>query len=235
MADARAVPLIGLAHGSRHLGVVGSVTRLMATASRMGEMPTVGAFLDLAAPDLVTVATQLSVQGYRRAVVAPLLFTEAYHATVDIPRTVREAAELSGLELTTTAILGTGDDILQVVREGMATAGIGDTESVLLLAVGSSSSAANDAILDFALRLGCGRTGRVAAAFGTRSPRAGEVLPQLPMPVAIVPLFVSPGLLLEPLVRLAFERQLTFAPPLGDLIAPVLVHRYRQAFAGAAS
>jgi hypothetical protein len=43
-----------------------------------------------------------------------------------------------------------------------------------------------------------------------------------------LPLFVSPGLLLDPLITLAESQSLTVAPPLGDLMAPLLLRRYRQ-------
>jgi sirohydrochlorin cobaltochelatase len=61
------------------------------------------------------------------------------------------------------------------------------------------------------------------------------VLPDLTQPAAIVPLFLSPGLLLDPLARLAADRGMVMAAPLGDLVAPLLVHRYRQALATVAS
>jgi sirohydrochlorin ferrochelatase len=229
VGDPQAVPLIGLAHGSRHRGVQASIRELMATVADLGRMPTAGAFLDLAEPDLTTVARTLADQGHRSAVVAPLLFTEAFHAKVDVPAAVEEAATASGLVLTTAAVLGTGDDMLAVVRASMASAGIGPAEAVALLAVGSSSEAANEAVADLAARLAVGRTGAVTAAFGTRSPRVAEVLPSLVPPVAIVPLFLSPGLLLDPLAELAAERGFRMAEPLGDLVAPLLLRRYTDA------
>lgn len=194
-------------------------------------MPAVGAYLDLAQPDLTAVATGLAQEGHRRAVVTPLLFTEAFHATVDVPEAVREAAVVSGIELVASDILGTAADMQQVLEESMCQAGIGDVESVLLLAVGSSSTAANDAVQDLAHRLAEGRSGPVTAAFGTRSPRPLEVLAELAPPVAIVPLFLSPGLLLDPVAAMAAERGMVMAPPLGTLAAPVLLARYRDALA----
>ena len=225
------VPLVGLAHGSRHAGVAGSISGLMSSVAAQGGMPTAGAFLDLAEPDLTAVATNLAAQGHTMAVVAPLLFTEAFHATVDVPDAVTEAATRSGLRLVTAPILGTGDDMLEVVAESMAGAGIDDQQSVVLLSVGSSSAAANDAVQDLAERIGRVRTGKVVVAFGTRPPRVADVLPGLAMPAAIVPLFLSPGLLLDPLAGLAAERGMVMAAPLGDLVAPLLVRRYQQALA----
>lgn len=201
----------------------------MRAASAGGGMPAVGAYLDLVEPDLTAVARRLAADGHRRAVVTPLLFTEAFHATVDVPQAVAEASAASGVDLLVSDILGTGDDVLQVVQQSMHQAGIGPEHSVLLISVGSSTAAANDAVYAFAERLGRGRSGQVAAAFGTRSPRVADVAPRLAEPVAIVPLFLSPGLLLDPLVALAAERGMTMAAPLGTLAAPVVVDRYRQA------
>ncbi|HEX8487514.1 MAG TPA: sirohydrochlorin chelatase [Propionibacteriaceae bacterium] len=235
--DSEALPitLIGLAHGSRHPGVAASIDDLMLATATAGGMPAVGAFLDLAEPDLATVAQRLADQGHRAAVVAPLLFTEAFHAKVDVPEAVREAGEASGLELVTAAVLGTGDDMLEVVVQSMAAAGVGPAHAVVLLAVGSSRVEANDAVLDLAARLANRRTGQVVAAFGTRSPRVADVLDDLTAPAAIVPLFLSPGLLLDPLEQLAASRGMVMAAPLGDLVAPLLVQRYQRALRTAAS
>jgi sirohydrochlorin cobaltochelatase len=229
------VPLIGLAHGSRHAGVAASVADLMAAVAVVGRIPTAGAFLDLAAPDLTAVAAALAAQGHRAAVVAPLLFTEAFHARVDVPDAVREAAEATGLELCTADILGTGDDLLPVLQQSMLLADIGDREPVVLLSVGSSRAAANDAVDDLARRLTEGRTGPVRAAFGTRSPRVGDVLADLGPGAAIVPLFLSPGLLLDPVAELAGARGMKMAAPLGTLVAPLLVARYQRALTPVAS
>ncbi|CAA9291178.1 MAG: cobalamin (vitamin B12) biosynthesis CbiX protein [uncultured Friedmanniella sp.] len=221
--------LVGLAHGSRHADGTRSIEQLMQVVAATGEIDARPAFLDLAEPDLLTVAGRLVEAGHRQAVVVPLLFTVAFHATVDVPEAVREAAERTGLELVVAEILGTGADVQQLVEVSMAVAGIPEHSDVLLYAVGSSNAAANEAVHDLAARLGRHRTGRVQAAFGTTEPRAAEVLPELTEPVALVPLFLSPGLLLAPLARIARERGWTLAPPLGDLAAPLVLRRYASA------
>ncbi len=224
------IPLIGLAHGSRHPGVAGSIDEVMGTTGRLGSVPTAAAFLDLAEPDLAATAAALGERGFRRAVVVPLLFTSAFHATVDVPGAVAAAIAATGVDVTIADILGTGDDMLAVVAQSMRGARIAEQTDVLLYSVGSSDEAANDAVQDLAARLAATRTGAVRAAFGTRPPRAASILAELEQP-AIVPLFVSPGLLLDPLVTLAAERQLVMAPPLGDLVAPLLLQRYDAALA----
>ena len=225
--------LIGLAHGSRHAEGTRSIEQLMAVVARTGSVDAVPAFLDLAEPDLLTTAQRLVAAGHRRAVVVPLLFTVAFHATVDVPEAVQQAVEETGLELLVADILGTGPDVADLVRASMAGAGIPDTHAVLLYAVGSSNAAANDAVHDLAARLDRHRGGAVRAAFGTTEPKPATVLPELGEPVAVVPLFLSPGLLLDPVLRLGAERGWTVAPPLGDLAAPLVLRRYERARLGA--
>jgi sirohydrochlorin ferrochelatase len=225
--------LIGLAHGSRHPEGTRSIAQLMEVVAATGSVVAKPAFLDLADPDLRTVARDLVESGHRRAVVVPLLFTVAFHATVDVPEAVQQAVAATGLELLVADILGTGPDVEDLVRTSMAAAGVGAAESVLLYAVGSSNPAANDAVHDLAARLDRHREGAVRAAFGTTAPRANAVLPGLPEPVAVVPLFLSPGLLLQPVAALTAERGWRMAPPLGDLAAPLVLRRYQRARQGA--
>ena len=206
-----------------------AIHALLAAAAEQGGMPARGAYLDLATPDLTTVAIELGALGHRAAVVTPLLFTEAFHARVDVPDAVGEARAASGLELVVTDILGTGPDVQVVLEAGMVAAGVAEEDAVLLLGVGSSDEAANAAVADLAERLGRDRPGKVLAAFATRSPRPVEVLDRLRPPVAVVPLFLSPGLLLDPVAALAAERGLTMLPPLGTLAAPLLVQRHADA------
>jgi sirohydrochlorin cobaltochelatase len=225
--------LIGLAHGSRHAEGTRSIEQLMDLVARTGAVDAVPAFLDLAEPDLLTTAQRLVAAGHRRAVVVPLLFTVAFHATVDVPEAVQQAVEETGLELLVSDILGTGPDVADLVRASMARAEVPDAHAVLLYAVGSSNAAANDAVHDLAARLDRHRAGAVRAAFGTTEPKPAAVLPELGEPVAVVPLFLSPGLLLDPVLRLGAERGWTVAPPLGDLAAPLVLRRYERARLGA--
>jgi sirohydrochlorin cobaltochelatase len=159
----------------------------MATVSDAGGMPAAYAYLDLATPDLDTAAATLAEAGHRRAVVVPLLFTVAFHATVDVPQAVRAAAESSGVELTVADILGTGNDIAELLTATMADAGVPPDASVVVYAVGSSNSAANAAVTDLAARLEAARShagGRppVRAAFATCSPGPADILDQLREP-----------------------------------------------------
>jgi sirohydrochlorin cobaltochelatase len=223
--------VIGLAHGSRHSEGSRDIERLMAAVAEQAKITALPAYLDLAEPDLGAAVRQLAQDGHTRAVVVPLLFTEAYHATIDVPETVREVAASLPLELIIADILGTGDDVAEVLRQSMDGAGIDDHDSVLLFGVGSSTAAANQAVVDLAARLAAHRDGQVCACFGTCQPGVLEVLDGVPEPIAIVPLFLAEGLLLSPVRALASERGWRVAEPLMERAAPLVRHRYDNALA----
>ena len=86
MTSASAVPLIGLAHGSRRPGGSFAIEELLTEVARLGAVDTHPAYLDLAAPDLAAASDALATAGHSRAVVVPLLFTAAYHAHHRHPR-----------------------------------------------------------------------------------------------------------------------------------------------------
>jgi sirohydrochlorin cobaltochelatase len=201
----------------------------MAAVAEQAQITAVPAYLDLAEPDLNAAAQQLATTGHRMAVVVPLLFTEAFHATVDVPETVRGAADSLPLELIVADILGTGDDVAELLHQNMGVAGIGERDSVLLFGVGSSRSAANEAVVDLAARLAQGRGGLVRACFGTCEPRVADALDGLPEPIAILPLFLSDGLLLSPVRALASQHGWRIAEPLGERAAQLVQQRYDSA------
>jgi sirohydrochlorin cobaltochelatase len=202
----------------------------MAAVAEQAQIPAVPAYLDLAQPDLSAAAQQLADAGHATAVVVPLLFTEAYHATIDVPETVRDVAGSLSLELVVADILGTGEDVAQLLRQSMDEAGIDDHSSVLLFAVGSSKPEANEAVFDLANRLGQGRRGPVRACFGTCAPGVADVLDGLGEPVAILPLFLADGLLLSPVRALASQHGWRIAAPLGERAAGLVRQRYDSAY-----
>ncbi len=225
--------LIGLAHGSRHPGVRPTIETLMTEVAELVGRPARAAFLDLTDPDLASVAAELAAQGVESAVVVPLLFTNAFHARIDVPATVGEVAASSGLELVTAGILGTGDDIAELLLAAAHDAGIDGDVPAVLFAVGSSDPSANAAVQELADRLTDRRDAPVLAAFGTTEPRAEAVLDELAAAergpgggrVGIIPLFVSPGLLLDPLAHLARDRGWLMSHPLGARLAPIVAAR----------
>ncbi len=230
MADLAPV-LIGLAHGSRHPGVRAAVDDLLAGVSELAGPPvrTVTAFLDLVEPDLGAVCEQLAATGTTAATVVPLLFTNAFHATVDVPDAVAAVVAASGVTLTTAAIIGTDDAVLDVLERALDLAGVPADRRVLLFSVGSSRPAANDAVADLGTRLARRRGAAVLTGFGTSEPRGSALLEQLRPGDAVLPLFFSPGLLLDPMAAACAERGLAMVPPLGRLLAPVVLQRFRTA------
>ena len=205
----------------------------MAAVAEQAEITAKPAYLDLAEPDLSAAALQLANAGHTTAVVVPLLFTEAFHATVDVPETVRDVVQALRIELVVADILGTGDDVADVLRQSLDEAGIGNDSSVLLFGVGSSRPAANEAVVDLAERLAQGRRNPVRACFGTCSPRVTDVLDGLPEPIAILPLLLAEGLLLSPIRELAFHNGWRMAEPLAERAADLVRKRYDTAYAAA--
>jgi sirohydrochlorin cobaltochelatase len=201
----------------------------MATLAEQAKITAVPAYLDLAEPDLSATVGRLVEAGHTAAVVVPLLFTEAYHATIDVPQTVGDVAASQPFQLIIADILGTGEDIAELLRESLVVAGIPDHSSVLLFAVGSSNPGANAAVVDLASRLAEGRQGVVQACFGTCRPGVADVLDGLAEPIAVLPLFLAEGLLLAPLRTLAVERGWQMAEPLGERAAELVLKRYKLA------
>ena len=218
--------MIGLAHGSRHPEGGVAIEQLLAAVAEQGGVLARAAYLDLAQPDLESVTRELAAAGHAEAVVVPLLFTAAFHATVDAPDAVRRAAVASGLKLSIADILGTGDDIADLLTDRLMEATVPVDRSVLLFAVGSSNPAANQSVVDLAVRLSAGRLGEVRVAFGTTDPRPATALDGLPEPIAVLPLFLADGLLLDPLRALSVERGWTMIEPLGDRAAAIVLRRY---------
>ncbi len=96
-----------------------------------------------------------------------------------------------------------------------------------MYAVGSSDRTANDAVEELGKRLAERRRTPVAVAFGTAEPRPEQVSATFARDrrIAVVPLFVSPGLLLDPMARLARDRGWPMTSPLGRRLAPVVAAR----------
>jgi sirohydrochlorin cobaltochelatase len=201
----------------------------MGAVAEQAQIPAVPAYLDLAQPDLSAAARQLAEAGHAAAVVVPLLFTEAYHATIDVPETVEDVAESLPLQLVVADILGTGDDVARLLVQSMEEADIDEDSSVLLFAVGSSKPQANEAVFDLAARLARDRRRPVRACFGTCAPGVADVVDELGEPVAILPLFLAEGLLLSPVRALAAQHGWRIATPLGERAAELVRQRYDSA------
>lgn len=237
MVDRSLPPLIGLAHGSRDpraAVMIGEVMRA-AEALRPG-LRAIPSFLDLSEPDLVgAITTARAEVGFDEAIVVPLLFTEAYHATVDAPTAVGNAAQSTGVALRLAGILGMGEEVLLALEDSAARAHIAAHEAILLYAVGSSRASANEAVHDLARRWGERRLGPVWAGFGTvGGPAASELLARASAAgrrIGVVPLFLAPGLLLDQIAREAQAIEAEVALPLGTALAELVLQRYLEALA----
>ncbi len=196
----------------------------------------VPAFLDLSEPDLTGAVAALQEDApIAEAIVLPLLFTEAFHASVDAPTAVRVAADATGVELRLGCILGMGEDVLEALEDSAGRAHIGAHEAILLLAVGSSRDGANEAVRDLADRWSRLRPGPVWAGFATTGePPAAAVLERATKErrrLGVVPLFLAPGLLLDATARQAMELDMEVAEPLGTALAGLVLRRYDEALA----
>lgn len=234
------VPIICLAHGSRHPQADQAVFDIAARISASTGVPAFAAFLDFHPATLATVAHRIVAAGYTEAVVVPLLFTRAFHARHDVPAAIAEAAESidatssTGLTLHLADGLGTGADMEALVADLTAqyladTAGsASNIDKLALYSVGSSKPGANEGIAEFASRVGSRLKMRHTRAFVATGNHPGSdtdaLLNFADDHTVTVPLFVSPGLLWDRAKnRMPHGRKCT--RHLGDAIAPVVVDR----------
>ncbi|MHA7686689.1 sirohydrochlorin chelatase [Corynebacterium evansiae] len=251
----RPAPIICLAHGSRHPQADQAVFEIAERISASTGLPAFAAFLDFHPATLTTVAHRVVAAGYTEAVVVPLLFTQAFHARYDVPAAIAEAVESidatssAGLTLHLTDGLGTGADMEELVADftaqylaevpaiaGTASAENADAanavdssvDKLALYSVGSSQPGANEAVAEFAGRVGARlnmRSTRAFVATGDNPGRDTEALLEFADERTVtVPLFVSPGLLWDKAkIRMPNGRKCT--RHLGDAVAPVVINR----------
>lgn len=251
----RPAPIICLAHGSRHPQADQAVFEIAERISASTGLPAFAAFLDFHPATLTTVAHRVVAAGYTEAVVVPLLFTQAFHARYDVPAAIAEAVESidatssAGLTLHLTDGLGIGADMEELVADftaqylaevpaiaGTASAENADAanaadssiDKLALYSVGSSQPGANEAVAEFAGRVGARlnmRSTRAFVATGNNPGRDTEALLEFADERTVtVPLFVSPGLLWDKAkVRMPNGRKCT--RHLGDALAPVVINR----------
>ncbi|SDS95097.1 sirohydrochlorin chelatase [Microlunatus soli] len=223
------MPVVLLAHGSRHPHGVASIDTLAAAVAERTGLDVRTAYLDLNQPDLAAAAAGLAADGRRSAVIVPLLFTPAFHARTDAPATIAAAATSSGIELITADIIGTSDALLDLLQTAAAAAAVPDHGPVLLTSVGSSRPEANAAVADLAERLAAVRGAPVRAAFATCAPRAVDAVADDPDLAGVLALFVGRGLLLDSIAAAASDRGIPISAPLEDALVPLVVERYAAA------
>ncbi|MDU0479369.1 CbiX/SirB N-terminal domain-containing protein [Staphylococcus chromogenes] len=196
--------IVLLAHGSRHPDAAAGVERLAAEVEIRTAKRTAVAYLDLQQPTVDKVAQPGDT-------VVPLLFTDAFHARVDVPTAV------AGLDVRLTPGLS-GDTLIDALSSLV-------TQSSVLYAVGSSTGSPE--VYDLARALSQ-RTGHVVeVAFATRGPSVLDAAVRHAS-LTVIPLFVTSGLLLDklhnelPRISAASGCQLSVLPPLSARLAPVI-------------
>ena len=242
--------LITLSHGSRHPAAAPHVEALTRAAGLLAGVPAMAAHLEFNEPTLEAAAQELAQRGERDAVVVPLLFTEGYHQRVDVPAAIHRASAASGLFLRRARGLGTGEDMAQLLA-AQVPAG---SDKVVVYSVGSSDEQANDAVANLARRVGELTGCDTEVAYATRDARdahardvhardahasrgdsrnreAGRIASSSHSEV-VVPLFVSPGLLLDRLASHSDNpsnpQHRKVLPPLGESLADIVSRRFQE-------
>ena len=193
------------------------------------------AFCEKSEPNLADVLAGLCG---RPAVVTPLLLASAYHARVDIPGIVAE----SGAEVAQADTLGEDPRLVGVLAERLGQRGVGSHHTdtgVLVVAVGSSHTAANARTATLAAALAEGRQWagvQVGYATGPQ-PSVEEGIARLRQAgasrIVLAPWFIAPGLITDRVARIATSAGVDMADPLGahHLVAATVLDRFDHAVA----
>ena len=234
--------LVALAHGSKDPRSADTVTALCDQVRAMRpDLRIEPAFLDHCEPSPVQVFDQLVAEGYDEVVVVPLLLTAAYHARIDVPAVVQEAADRHpGLRMRVTEVLG--DDVLldvldRRVRAALKTSRARELDALVLAAAGSSDARANASVARLARLWGARHKLPAVAAFASAAPPAsGEAVRRFRSEgrrhVAVGSYFIAPGFLPDRASELALEAgAIAVADPLGadPEVAWLVLTRYTVA------
>ena len=232
--------LVALAHGSRDPRSAATIKALVAEVRTMRpDLKVEAAFLELSKPSFETVVDRLVKKGHDEIVVVPLLLTEAYHATVDVPGVIAEmTAKHEGLQIRTTSILGLEPTFLDVLdrrlRDALRQARVRELDALVLAAAGSSDPLANQAVARIARTWGARHRLPVTAAFASAAPPAtGEAVRafrgQGKRHIAVASFFLAPGKLPDRAGELALEAgAVAVSDPLGahPAVARAVLARY---------
>jgi sirohydrochlorin ferrochelatase len=227
---ARLVTLVLAAHGSADPRSA-AVTRAVAGRIRRLRpwLDVRPAFLEQTTPNLRDVLAGAPAD----AVVVPFLLADAYHARTDIPAMIEE----SGAALEQAAVLGEDPALLSVMRQRLAETGVSPDDEdlgVLVVAVGSSSEAANvrTSTVARALRSGTRWAGaEVAFATGPHPgvvEAASHLLANGADRLVIAPWFLAHGRITDRVAAYAAAQGISMAEPLGshNLVAATVLDRF---------
>ena len=232
--------LVALAHGSRDPRSAATIKALVDEVKAMRpDLKVESAFLELSKPSFQTVVDRLVRAGHDEIVVVPLLLTEAYHATVDVPQAIAEATQRHpGLQVRGTSVLGLEPRFLEVLdvrmREALSASRVRELDALVLAAAGSSDPLANQAVARLARVWGSRHKLPVVAAYASAAPpAAGEAVRQFRAEgrrhIAVASLFLAPGFLPDRAAELALEAgAVAVSEPLGahPELARTILARY---------
>ena len=232
--------LVALAHGSRDPRSAATIKALVDEVRAMRpDLRIEPAFLELSKPSFGTVVDKLVRAGFDEIVVVPLLLTEAYHATVDVPEAIAEAtARHENLRVRATSVLGLETVFLEVLdrrlRAALKDARVRELDALVLAAAGSSDALANQAVARLARLWGTRHKLPTVAAFASATPPAtGEAVRQFRAEgrrhIAVGSMFLAPGFLPDRAAELALEAgAVAVSKPLGAdaEVARTILARY---------
>ncbi|WCZ31986.1 sirohydrochlorin chelatase [Corynebacterium massiliense] len=248
--------LLTLSHGSRHPAAARGIEALTQTAAQaqgFGSGDFAAAHLEFNEPTLGDAAIALAERGHRAAIVVPLLFSNGYHQRVDVPAELDAAHAASGLTLLRAPGLGLGADVEECLARHVRRSAYTDSGQrlrVVVYAVGSATPGANEAVGEFAQRVGRRLGVPATAAFATRGGvKAVFDAARACQPgerVVVIPLFVTAGLLLDRLSQAVREGgdaeagdtvhdRIVVLPPLREALADVVAQRYADTAAALAT
>jgi sirohydrochlorin ferrochelatase len=234
--------LVALAHGSKDPRSAETVNALCAKVRGLRpDLRIESAFLDHCEPSPDQLFDRLVAEGYDEVVVVPLLLTAAYHARIDVPAVVQEAAARHPkLRMQVTEVLG--DDVLLDVldrrlRAALKAGRAREIDALVLTAAGSSDARANASVARLARLWGARHKLPAVAAFASAAPPAsGEAVRGFRAEgrrhVAVGSYFIAPGFLPDRAEELALEAgAIAVADPLGadPEVAWLVLTRYTVA------
>lgn len=232
--------LLCVAHGSRDPRSAATIQALVGEVRALRpDLRVEASFLELAEPGVLTAVDRLVKDGVEEVVLVPLLLSEAYHATVDVPRVVQEAmARHPGLQVHASRILGHEPSFLGVLderlRDVLARKRVRELDALVLATAGSSNPVANQAVSRLARTWGARHHLPVTAAFASAAPPAtGEAVRAFRAEgrrhVAVASMFLAPGFLPDRAAELAVEAgAVAVSDPLGPApeLARTILARY---------
>ncbi len=233
-------PLIAVAHGSRDPRSAATVSAAIAAIrAARPDLDVRLCFLDLNAPSVDQVIDSVAADGYRAAVVVPLLLGSAFHARVDLPGLLAATqARHPNMALEQADVLGADDRLLAVVRHRIAETGADNRDrlGIALAAVGSSSEAANIRTRAIARRLTAGTRWDAVTCFATSAqPSVAQAISTLQFRgahrIVVAPWFLAPGLLTDRVIDAAPHVEHAATIGAHPLLVDVVLDRYSAAVA----